>query len=255
MGDAGFILGGPVLREILSFGTIMFAVCSTGGQLLAGQIALSSLSDNKLCLMLYTGIFAIPTLLCALPRTFGRLSWLSIPGVISILVAGLVGMIGAGISFPLAPYATVITSDFTTAFISVTNPVFGFAGHFMFFMFISEMKHPTQAMRAAWVLQGFATTFYIAFAVVLYIYVGDSVTSPAFTSLPIQWQKAAYAIALPNFLICGSLNSHTAAKLLFVRIFRKSKHLHSNTVVGWGIGIAASLFASWYTYGIAGAFW
>ncbi len=281
MGDAGLILGGPLLREILSFGTIALAVFFTGGQLLAGQIALSSLSGSKLCLMLYTGIFAIPTLLFALPRTLDRLSWLSIPSVISILVAGLIGMIGAGTSFPLASYALVETTDFTTAFISVTNPVFAYAGHFMFFILISEMRDPRRAMRAAWALQIFATVFYIAFAVVLYIYVGSSVASPAFTSLPVKWQKVAYGIAIPNFLIAGSLNTHTAAKLLFVRFFRKSKHLHSNTVKGWVvwvaliflmnaaafvlavgvpifnylIGIAASLFASWYTYGIAGAFW
>lgn len=60
MGDAGKILFGPVGREILSAGTVIFAVFATGGQLLAGQIALSSLSNAKLCLMLYTGIFAIP---------------------------------------------------------------------------------------------------------------------------------------------------------------------------------------------------
>lgn len=281
MGDAGMILFGPIGREILSFGTIVFAVFATGGQLLAGQIALGSLSDSKLCLMLYTGIFTIPTLLCALPRTLDRLSWLSVPSVISIIVAGIVGMIGAGINFPLANYSIALTTDFTTAFISVTNPVFAYAGHFMFFILISEMKHPTHAMRAAWVLQIFATTFYVIFAIVLYVYVGPNVASPAFSSLPIKWQKAAYGVAIPNFLIAGSLYSHTAAKLLFVRFFRKSRHLHSHTVLGWSvwiflivimnaaafvlavgvpifnylIGIAASLFASWYTYGLAGMFW
>ncbi len=136
-------------------------------------------------------------------------------------------------------------------------------------------------MRAAYVLQIFATTFYVVFAIVLYIYVGPTVASPAFSSLPPKWEKAAYGIAIPNFLIAGSLYSHTAAKLLFVRFFRKSRHLYSNTALGWSvwiglivlmnaaafvlaigvpifnylIGIAASLFASWYTYGIAGAFW
>ena len=119
------------------------------------------------------------------------------------------------------------------------------------------------------------------FAIVIYLYVGQTVASPAFSSLPPVWAKAAYGIAIPNFLIAGSLYSHTAAKLLFVRFFRKSDHLHSHTVLGWGtwvilvfimnaaafvlavgvpifnylIGIAAALFASWYTYGIAGAFW
>ena len=299
MGDSGWILFGPVGREILSFGTVVFAVFATGSQMLAGQISLGSvsqgsenlpstsqsnmpqLSDSKLCFMLYTGIFAIPITIGSLARTLDRLSWLSVLAVISILIAGIVGMIGAGINFPIANFDIAVKTDFVSAFISVTNPVFAYAGHFMFFILISEMKHPEHAMRAAWVLQTFATVFYVVFAVVLYIYVGPTVASPAFTSLPIKWQKAAYGIAIPNFLIAGSLYSHTAAKLIFVRIFRKSRHLYTHTVLGWTvwtllillmnaaafvlvvgvpifnylIGIAASLFASWYTYGIAGAFW
>ena len=115
----------------------------------------------------------------------------------------------------------------------------------------------------------------------MYVYLGDSVMSPAFGSLETKWAKAAYGIAIPNFLIAGSLYTHTASKLLFVRIFRHSHHLHSHTRLGWGvwavlivltngaafvlavgvpifsylIGIAASLFAAWYTYGIAGKLW
>ncbi|KAL8842052.1 MAG: hypothetical protein Q9170_000655 [Blastenia crenularia] len=289
MGDAGFILFGPIGREVLSFGTIVFAVFATGGQLLAGQIALDVLSSSKLCLMLYTGIFTIPTLLCSLPRTLDRLSWLSVPSVICIIVAGIVGMIGAGLN-PIDDwgnqFSVAVKTDFVSAFISITNPVFAYAGkkpecHFMFFILISEMRRPNDAMKAAYTLQIFATTFYAVFAAVTYIYLGPNVASPSFSSLPLKWSKAAYAIAIPNFLIAGSLYSHTAAKLVFIRCFRKSRHLHEHTVIGWGawvflivlmngaafvlaigvpifnylIGLAASLFASWYTYGIAGAFW
>jgi hypothetical protein len=282
MGDAGYILAGPIGREILSAGTIIFAVFATGGQLLAGQLALGALSDSKLCLMLYTGIFAIPTLLFSFPRTLDKLSWLCIPSVISILVAGIVGMIGAGISPTEGRTITLFAHPtFVNAFVSVTNPVFAYAGHFMFFILISEMKNPKDAMKAAYVLQFFATSFYVVFAVVTHYYLGDGVMSPSFLSLPTKWQKAAFAIAIPNFLIAGSLYAHTAAKLLFLRLYRNSHHLHSHTIAGWGtwtvlvvimnaaafvlavavpifsylIGIAASLFASWYTYGIAGAFW
>lgn len=45
MGDAGLILFGPIGREVLSFGTIVFAVFATGSQMLAGQIALGSVSQ------------------------------------------------------------------------------------------------------------------------------------------------------------------------------------------------------------------
>lgn len=47
MGDAGMILFGPIGRDLLAFGTVVFAVFATGGQLLAGQIALAGLSDSK----------------------------------------------------------------------------------------------------------------------------------------------------------------------------------------------------------------
>lgn len=132
MGDAGNILFGPIGRELLAFGTVVFAIFATGGQLLAGQIALASLSDNKLCTMLYTGIFAIPTLACSFPRTFDKLSWLSIASVCSIIVAGIVGMVGAGLyPEPNREVDIVRTTTFYDAFISVTNPVFSYAGHFM----------------------------------------------------------------------------------------------------------------------------
>lgn len=282
MGDAGMLLFGPIGRDVLAGGTIIFAVFGTGSQLIAGQTALASLSNSKLCAMLYTGIFTIPVFLFSLPRTLDRLSWLSILAVISILFAGIVGMIGAGLH-PVEGRTISIarSSDFVTAFVSITNPVFAYAGHFMFFILISEMKDPRGAMKAAYMLQGFATSFYIIFAIVTYYYIGSEVASPSFSSLPPVWAKAAYGIAIPNFLIAGSLYSHTAAKLVFVRMFRRSRHLHEHTVIGWGvwcllillanaaafvlavgvpifnylIGIAASLFASWYTYGIAGFFW
>ncbi|MCJ1359974.1 MAG: hypothetical protein MMC33_009977 [Icmadophila ericetorum] len=282
MGDAGYILFGPVGREILSGGTVIFAVLLTGGQILAGQLALGVLSENKLCAMLYAGIFAIPTAIISLPRTLDRLSWISVPSVISILVAGVVGMVGAGLNpLPGRVIDATINTSFVTAFFSITNPVFAYAGHFMFFILISEMKNPRDAMKAAWTLQGFATTFYTVFAVVTYVYIGNGVESPSFGSLPPVWSKAAYGIAIPNFLIAGSLYSHTAAKLIMVRIFRKTRHIHQHTALGWSvwivliilmngagfvlavgvpifnylIGIAAALFATWYTYGIAGLFW
>jgi amino acid permease len=162
MGDAGMILFGPVGREVLAGGTVVFAVCATGSQMLAGQISLSALSDGKLCLMLYTGIFAIPTLLLSFPRTFDKLAWLSVPACLSILIAGLVGMVGAGRN-PVpgrVVQAAVAEVDFYHAFVSITNPVFAYAGHFMFFVLISEMERPREAMKAAYTLQIFATSFY-----------------------------------------------------------------------------------------------
>lgn len=282
MGDAGMIMFGPVGREILAAGTVIFAVCGTGSQMLAGQVALTVLSDSRLCALAFTGIFAAAMTLFSFPRTLGNLGWLSAVGGASIIVAGLVGMAGAGaVPGNVGNTAITVSTDFTSAFISITNPVFAYAGHFMFFVLISEMRRPQDAMKAAWTLQIVATSFYITFAVVTYWYVGSGVSSPSFQSLSPLWSKISFGLAIPNFLIAGSLYSHTAAKLVFVRLFRRSRHVHSHTLTGWGVwsflillanvaafvlavgipifnylvGITASLFAAWYTYGLAGAFW
>jgi len=227
-------------------------------------------------------IFAVATLAVALPRTLDRLSWLGLLSVSLITLAGILAMIGAGINpVPNRTISATVPTSFFQAFVAITNPVFSYAGHFMFFILISEMRRPQDAMKAAWCLQGFATLFYTVFAVTIYVFIGETVQSPALFSLPPKWEKATWGIALPNLLIAGGLYAHTAAKLLFVRFFRHTRHIYTHTLLGWTvwivfcsaavavafifaisvpifsylIGISASLFASWYTYGLAGFFW
>lgn len=135
MGDAGQILFGAFGREIFAFGTLFFAVLLAGGQMLSGQIALAKLSENGLCNISFTGLFAAATFLCALPRTYDYLGWISMASVGSIVVAGIVGMIGAGLHPVEKAEREVVaarSSDFQTAFFSITNPVFAYCGHFMF---------------------------------------------------------------------------------------------------------------------------
>ena len=133
MGDAGYIMFGPIGREVMSFGTCCFAIFACGGQMLAGQITLVAFSDTKRCIMLWTGIWAIPTLLLSLPRTFHGLGWISIGSVLSITIAGIVGMVAAGISpTPDRAVPNAVSSNFDNAFGYVLNPVFSYAGHFMY---------------------------------------------------------------------------------------------------------------------------
>ncbi|KAF8898522.1 transmembrane amino acid transporter protein-domain-containing protein [Infundibulicybe gibba] len=285
MGDAGYLLSGPIVREILSGGTIIFAICGTGSVILSGQQALSTLSNNGLCTVYFVAIFSVATFFVALPRTLDRLSWLGLASVLLITLSAVIAMVGAGLNpVPGRVLSATLNTNFYQAFLAITNPVFSYAGknrRFSFFILISEMRNPHEAMKAAWVLQGFATLLYVVFAVVMYIYIGNTINSPAFFSLPPVWAKASFGIALANFLIAGGLYSHTAAKLVFIRFFRHSRHMYTHTVLGWSIwiglciaavaiafvlavavpifsyliGITASLFAAWYTYGLAGFFW
>ncbi|KAF9243935.1 transmembrane amino acid transporter protein-domain-containing protein [Melanogaster broomeanus] len=280
MGDAGYILFGPIGREVLGTGTVIFAIFAAGSELLSGQQALSALSNQGMCSMYFVIICGAITLLISLPRTLDRLTWMGLLSVFVITVSGIVAMIGAGVDpLPGRVISATIPSNFYDAFLAVTNPVFAYAGGF--FILISEMKRPQDAMKAAWCLQGFATIFYAVFSIVTYVYIGNTAQSPIFFSLSPKWAKASFGIAFANFLFAGGIYVHTAAKLVFVRLFRHSYHVHSHTVLGWTvwtflcvigvvvgvilaiavpifsylIGIAAALFAAWYTYGLAGFFW
>ncbi|EIW86487.1 hypothetical protein CONPUDRAFT_86456 [Coniophora puteana RWD-64-598 SS2] len=282
MGDAGLIIFGPLGREVLSLGTVVFAVFAAGSELLSGQQALSTLSDKGLCSVYFVLIMAAVSFVVALPRTLDGLSWLGMLSAILIALTGVLAMIGAGLNPVEGRVINVtISASFYEAFLAITNPVFSYAGTHRFFILISEMKEPRDAMKAAWCLQTFATIFYVVFSVVLYVYIGNTVQSPALFSLPPIWAKVTFGVALGNFIFSAAICSHTAAKLVFIRLFRHSHHLYSHTLLGWGvwtllclaaivaafilavavpvfsylIGIAASLFAAWYTYGIAGAFW
>ncbi|EIM82819.1 uncharacterized protein STEHIDRAFT_102221 [Stereum hirsutum FP-91666 SS1] len=285
MGDAGYIMFGPVGREILSAGTVIFAICATGSELLTGQQALSVLSNQGLCTVDFVVIISAATFIFALPRTLHGLNFFAFASCASITLAGVLAMIGAGRNpTPGRVIDVTVKSSFFEAFLAITGPVFAYAGHFMFFILISEMRHPEEAMKSAWMLQGFSTIFYVIFSTVIYVYIGSTVQSPALLSLPPVWSKITFGIALLSFLMqvsTGALCSHTAAKLVFVRFFRHSRHVYTHTFLGWSVwaflcfimtatscllaiaipvfsdlvGITAALFASWYTYGLAGFFW
>ncbi|KAH0838470.1 acyltransferase-domain-containing protein [Lanmaoa asiatica] len=282
MGDAGYIIFGPVGREILLVGTVIFAISEAGAELLSGQQALSTLSNGALCSMHFVLICGGITLLIALPRTLDRLTWMGLLSAATITIAGVLSMIGAGVNpLPGRVISATIPTSFENAFLSVTSPVKLSDHAFRFFILISEMKRPQDAMKAAWCLQGFATTFYAVFCIVNYAYIGNTTQSPNLFSLPPRWAKACFGIAFFNFMFAGGIYIHTVAKVIFVRFFRHSEHIHSHTMLGWTvwtllcfigvvigvvlaiavpifsylIGIVAALFASWYTYGLAGFFW
>ncbi|KIK98804.1 hypothetical protein PAXRUDRAFT_823474 [Paxillus rubicundulus Ve08.2h10] len=132
MGDAGYILFGPIGREVLAAGTVVFAIFAAGSELLSSQQALSTLSNQGMCSMYFVLICGAITLLISLPRTLDRLTWMGILSAFVITVSGIVAMIGAGVSpFPGRVINATISTNFYDAFLAVTNPVFAYAGHFI----------------------------------------------------------------------------------------------------------------------------
>lgn len=98
-------------------GTIIFAVLSAGSQILAGQSTLSVLSGERLCAVAFAGICTIAVAIASFRRTLDGLGYLSIVGGTSIVLAGAVGLAGAGVD-PIRPgdVQIAMATDFTTAF-------------------------------------------------------------------------------------------------------------------------------------------
>lgn len=126
-----------------------------------------------------------------------RLS-LTSPAFTSIVSAVFLCMIGLAVTNPPAPVHAVKQTEFTTAWGAITDMVIAYAGHVAFFGFIAEMKEPKDFPKSLCVLQTVEIALYVAVAVVIYCYAGDSVTSPALGSMGPVLRKVAYGLALPS---------------------------------------------------------
>ena len=79
----------------------------------------------------------------------------------------------------------------------------------------------------------------------MYHWVGNQyMTAPAFGSLQDTYKKVAFSFAIPTIVFLGSLYASVSARFVFFRIFRNSRHLHSNTFVGWAVW-ASIVAATW----------
>jgi hypothetical protein len=193
----------------------------------------------------------------------------------------MITMIGLGVSPKSLTVAATKTVPFADAFLSVTNIIFAYAGHVAFFSFISELKDPKDFPKALYLLQATDTSLYLVVAIVVYRYAGDDVTSPALGSAGTIVMKVSYGIALPTILIAGVIYGHVAAKYIYVRMFRGTRHMARKTLLSVGswmiitlilwlvafiiaesipnfndlLALISSLFAAWFTYGLSGVFW
>ncbi|KAJ5125027.1 uncharacterized protein N7515_008852 [Penicillium bovifimosum] len=287
MGDAGEVLFRPLGiprfgREFLGTAQLLFLIFIMGSHILTFTVMMNTLTDHGTCSIVFGIVGLIVSFVFALPRTLRKVSWFSFASFASIIAALLITMIAISIQRPGDGKVDATTSvSLAKGFMAVTNIVFAYAGHVAFFGFISEMKIPTDYPKTLYMLQITDTSLYVVAAVVIYIYGGRDVKSPALSSTSPITAKVAYGIAIPTIVIAGVINGHVASKYIYVRIFRGSDQIHRRSFlsIGTWIGMTAllwiiawiiaeaipvfntllslitALFASWFTYGLSGIFW
>ena len=268
MADAGFVMAGPIGREILGMGQLLFYVFLMGSHILTFAIMMNTVTAHGTCTIVFAVVGTIISLIFSLPRKMEKISYLSIISFASIASAVMVTIVGVGIESPgHSVVAATVQRSFSKGFLAVMNIIFAFSGmstahcpddwllsfpwevadtknlgHVAFFAFISELRHPKSFPKALCLLQGVMIPAYLLVAILIYYFAGAHVASPALGSASPLLRKIAYGIATPTIVIAGVINGHVASKYIYVRHFKEQ--MSQSTWASYGIwaGIVCALW-------------
>jgi hypothetical protein len=249
--DMAQLLGGVVLKEVVGALFLLAYIIIAGSGILGVSIALNALSNHAACTVWWSLISTIVIVACASARKFHQIGILTWAGFFSIFVAVLIVVIG--VTTRDRPAAAPQTGDFELGYLPIAYPnfsaglvasatIFGSsAGTSAFLPVISEMKHPKDYNKAVYVCMAIVQGSYLAFALVVYRWCGQWVTSPSLGTAGPTLEKVSFGVGLVGLTVSACLYLHVAAKYLFVRILRNSPHLQKNSVVHWGTWLGCTL--------------
>ncbi|KAJ5397455.1 Amino acid transporter transmembrane [Penicillium cosmopolitanum] len=280
MADAGEVLMGRFGYELFGTAQLLFLVFIMASHILTFTVALNTITNHATCSIVFGIVGMIISCILSLPRTLEKVSWFSLVSFVSIFSAVMICMVAVGIQNPEAIVHPTVETNLVTGFTAAANIAFSYVSHNTFFTFIAELKDPKDFPKALALLQTVDMTLYIVAAVVIYRFAGADVTSPALGSAGPLISRIAYGVALPTIVIAGVINSHVAAKSIYIRLFAGTDRMHKRdfAAVGSWVGIAAvlwlvawviaeaipvfnnllslitALFGSWFTFGFTGIF-
>lgn len=266
-----FIMKHPDIKDICDFGYYAFGKSKlayefTGFMLLANNILLigfhiltgakviNTLSDHSLCTVAFSVIVTLMGIVMSIPRTLRHVSFMSMFSAACMAIAILLFLVFAGIEEaplygyngnypkdgPVRTYAFPLPgTDFVSAMGAVLNVTFLWVPQILFPSFIAEMERPQDFPKALTVLAGISGFLFIVPPAIGFRYLGQYATAPAFGSLGVvAYKKASFAFVIVPTLIIGVIYANVSAKFVYSRIMGKSRHAHSNTVIGWGVWVA-----------------
>ncbi|KAI1120776.1 transmembrane amino acid transporter [Nemania abortiva] len=218
--DMAEVVGGRWLREVVGgLFLVTFAIVGASG-IVGSSVALNALSNHAICTNYWVG-FA------------------------SVFIA--VFIVVVGVTVRSRPAAAPQTGDYDFGYHVIGNPTFvaaitsvstifcSGAGTSAFLPVISEMKRPRDYNKAVYLCMGIVTASYLSFSLVVYRWCGKWVASPSLGSAGDVVKKVAYGVGIAGLLVSACLYVHVAAKYLFVRILRNSKHLQQDGAVHWSV--------------------
>ncbi|KAK6076788.1 N amino acid transport system protein 9 [Seiridium cupressi] len=261
LADMGYTVGGVVMKEIIGFLYLVAYILCTGSGIVGLSVGLNALSDHAACTVWWSFISFIVITAAASVRTLRNIGWLTWAGFFSIFIA--IFIVVVGVTTRDRPAAAPQTGDYELGYYAIAYPTFvagmtatatifvSSAGTSAFLPVISEMRNPRDYKKALYLCMGMVLAMYLAFSLVVYRWCGQWVANPSLGSAGGTLKKVSYGIALIGLVVSGCLYQHVAAKYLFVRMLRGTKHLQSNTAIHWatwlgcsiGVGVIAFILA------------
>ncbi|GAB7352105.1 hypothetical protein MBLNU459_g2604t2 [Dothideomycetes sp. NU459] len=241
--DMAQIVGGVYVKELTGFLFIVAYVLCTGSGILGVSIGLNALSHHAACTVWWSFLATIVVALAASVRKFHKIGWLTWAGFASIFIAVMIVVIA--VTTLDRPAAAPQTGPFELGYHAIAYPTFAAgmvasctifvssAGTSAFLPVISEMRNPKDYRKALFVCMAIVTAAYLSFSLVVYRWCGQWVASPSLGSAGQTVKMVAYGVGLIGLIVSACLYLHVAAKYIFVRILRDSKHLQANTFVHW----------------------
>ncbi|KAH8671161.1 transmembrane amino acid transporter protein-domain-containing protein [Xylariales sp. PMI_506] len=251
LADMGYKVGGVWFREFIGFLYLAAYILCTGSGIIGLSVAFNALSNHAACTVWWSFLSMVIITAAASVRTLRNVGWLTWVGFFSIFIAILVVVIG--VTTRDRPAAAPQTGDFELGYYVIVHPTFvagmtatatifvSSAGTSAFLPVISEMRNPRDYKKALYVCMGLVLAMYLSFSLVVYRWCGQWVTNPSLGSAGGTLKKVSYGIALIGLAVSGCLYQHVAAKYLFVRILRGTKHLQSNTIIHWATWLGCSI--------------
>ncbi|RSL97575.1 hypothetical protein CDV31_012988 [Fusarium ambrosium] len=216
------------------FGRVDHYTFVAGSMMLGISIGLNAVSMHGTSTAVFVAVAAIVGGSFASIRTLGKMSWLALVGVTSLIIA-------------------IGNPSFADAVSAISAFVFAYAGTPAFFSFAAEMREPKHYARALTLCQIIVTIAYVGIGCVVYYFCGSYVASPAPGSAGPLIKNISYGIAIPRIVATAMLTIHLPGKYLFVRFLQGTKHLTVNTFVHWGTWLGYVFGVTLTAYIIASA--
>ncbi|KXT12972.1 hypothetical protein AC579_3153 [Pseudocercospora musae] len=242
------------------FTAVMFLLNNTfiqGFHCLVGSKYLNTMTNGGLCTVVFSAIVAIISFFSSLPRTFDTLSKLAGASAfftfVSVLLAAIFAAIedhpGYGWPSKGAPVVLAVPASGTTfvagmnAFMNIS---YTFIGQLTLPSFIAEMKEPKDFPKALWAVTIAEIILFSLVGGIVYGYTGTNYnTAPAFGSLGNDvYLKVSFSFMIPTIIFLGVLYASVSARFVFFQLFAGTRHMTSNTIIGWA-GWAGILAVTW----------